>query len=123
MKYLAASILLLAMLANTFRQPFVMLGYITNTAAFAKNCENKARPMLHCNGKCQAMKKLHEQEKKDQDLPGAKSDDKSEVLSSKSFFPSLPEKQLIISFSKMIMPLSTGNITYQNRDFFHPPQA
>jgi hypothetical protein len=111
------------MLAQTFRQPFVMMGYYANTAAFAKNCENKAKPRMHCNGKCQAMKKLQEQEKKDQDLPGTRSDDKSEVLSSKSFFPSLPEKQLFINYIKLISPLSTGTIVDQSQDCFHPPQA
>ena len=33
---------------------------------YAKNCINKARPKLHCNGKCQMMKKMRKRKKKKQ---------------------------------------------------------
>jgi hypothetical protein len=40
-----------------FSSQFIRLDYLLNRASFVKNCENKARPALHCNGKCQMMKK------------------------------------------------------------------
>jgi len=57
-KKITATILLLAFVSQTFAGPFIMLDYFVNTAAYAKNCINKARPKMHCNGKCQAMKKI-----------------------------------------------------------------
>ncbi|HTL10240.1 MAG TPA: hypothetical protein VL307_18325 [Chitinophagaceae bacterium] len=97
-----------------------MLDYYTNTAAFAKNCENKARPMMHCNGKCQMMKKLKEEEKKEQQAPERKNSHKIEIVSSKSFFTSFvfadfSTLQPIFSFYHF--PFSTGFYP----DIFHPP--
>lgn len=57
-----------------------MLDYYTNTASFAKNCINKARPMLHCNGKCQMMKKLQQEEKKEQQYPESRSGSKNQDI-------------------------------------------
>ncbi len=37
-------ILLLAFVAQTFSKTFIVAGYYANTAAYAKNCENKAKP-------------------------------------------------------------------------------
>ncbi len=60
-----------------------MLNYYVNTASFAKNCINKARPKMQCNGKCQVMKKLQEEEKNDQQMPGRKFANKADLFSSK----------------------------------------
>lgn len=98
-----------------------MLDYVLNTGAYAKNCENKARPKMHCNGKCQMMKKLKQEEKKDQQNPDRKLENKSEVtLSSKSFFASfdiVPLIQQSISYSE----LSSDRELKMPRSIFHPP--
>lgn len=116
-------VFILAFLVQSFRQPFIMLGYYANKAAFAKNCENKAKPMLHCNGKCQAMKKLQQQEKKDQDMPDTRNDGKFEVLSSKSFFPSVDPLIISIPNTKLSSPLCMGLLNGYNADFFQPPRV
>ncbi len=79
--------------------------------------------MLHCNGKCQAMKKMQEQEKKDQDMPDTRSDGKFEVLSSKSFFPSIDPLLITISEIKLSSPLCEGAVSGYNADFFQPPRV
>lgn len=121
-KAVSTILLLLAFAAQTFRDGFVMLDYYTNTAAFAKNCENKARPKMHCNGKCQLMKKIQEEEKKDEQLPERKFENKIEVLYCKSFFNS-PATTFSVIASKAT-PIDKNDpaidIPY---DFFHPPQA
>ena len=58
LKKIFAFILILAIAAQTFNQLTIVIDYYTNRAVYAKNCENKAKPMLHCNGRCQMMKKL-----------------------------------------------------------------
>jgi hypothetical protein len=85
-KQVTAAILLLAFMTSSFCNAVIVLDYYTNTAAFAKNCENKALPKMHCNGKCQMMKKLKQEEKKDQNNPERKAENKNEIVSSKSFF-------------------------------------
>lgn len=65
-KQLTVLFIMLAFLMQTFNKIFIVTEYYTNTASFAKNCENKSKPQLHCNGKCQMMKKLKQEENKDQ---------------------------------------------------------
>lgn len=97
----------------------MVLNYYTNTASYAKNCENKARPMLHCNGKCQLMKKLKQEENKDKQNPERRSDNKDEVLSSKSFFASV--SNTVITSNNSYLFRNNNLIKDIPSDFFHPP--
>jgi hypothetical protein len=121
-KQSAAIFLIFAFVAQTFSGGFVMLNYYTNTAAFAKNCENKAKPKLHCNGKCQVMKKLQQEEQQDQQNSERKSVNKIEALSSSSFFYSSATAFFLVSCRVVTIekkiPLSTMSYS-----FFHPPQV
>jgi hypothetical protein len=52
------------MLIQTFSKWAIVVEYKLNKNYIAKNlCINKVKPKLHCNGKCQMMKKLAEDEK------------------------------------------------------------
>ncbi len=104
MKKLAAAILLISFMCGVFCKTAIVLDYYSNTAAFAKNCINKNKPALHCNGKCQMMKKLRQEEKKDDTNPERKTDGKNEVLSSKSFFTaSILPGQTVRNISSVIV--------------------
>ena len=64
MKYVLVPILMLLVLAQAFSKWLVVAEYKMNRDFIAKNlCENKTRPKLRCNGKCQMMKRLAEEEK------------------------------------------------------------
>jgi hypothetical protein len=89
LKHIIIYILLAAVLCQSLNRVFIVINYYTNTASFAKNCVNKAMPMMHCNGKCQMMKKLQQEDKKDNKDPLRKAENRDEVISSKSFFPRL----------------------------------
>lgn len=66
MKFILVPILMLLILIQTFSKWAVVVEYNLNKNYIATNlCINKARPKLHCNGKCQMMKKLAEEEKQD----------------------------------------------------------
>lgn len=79
---------------------------------------------MHCNGKCQMMKKLQQEEKKDQENPERKAENKNEIiLSTKSFFANVPTQYLIDSKSKKLLPSSDGKSIDRSFDIFHPPQA
>lgn len=120
-KRIAAILLLLAFSAQTFSSPFIMLDYYLNTGAYAKNCINKARPKLHCNGKCQAMKKMREEERKEQQNNERGAEYKiQQVLSSKSFYCLLviPARtsEKIIAHGNSSLPADRYSA------IFHPPQ-
>jgi hypothetical protein len=91
-----------------------------NIDTYQKNCENKAKPMLHCNGKCQMFKKIKKQEGNNQtSMPVPKFNQEELVLSSKSFFPSI-DQQLFISK----LAYSNFNRNYTSNyhgSIFHPP--
>jgi hypothetical protein len=46
--------------AATFRMWLPVAGYLGDVQAYQASCENKALPMLNCNGKCVLAKKMAE---------------------------------------------------------------
>jgi hypothetical protein len=66
-----AILLLVALIGSNFIRVFVYAGFEANQSYIAKElCVNKARPWMHCNGRCFLMKKLKEateKEKKQQE--------------------------------------------------------
>lgn len=115
-----ALLLLLAFALQTFSKTVFALDYFVNTTAYAKNCENKAQPQMHCNGKCQMMKMIAQEEKKDQQNPERKAENKNElVLSSKSFYPSLRLSGAVQKH--YFLPVASGSVLHMPRALFHPP--
>lgn len=100
----------------------MILNYYTNTEAYAKNCVNKAKPKLHCNGKCQMMKKMQAEEKKDQEAPERRAETKLEVVSVNAFFYNLEcsYKSILTKATAIVKDGAIIDISYA---FFHPPQA
>ncbi len=99
-----------------------MADYLVNLENYKKNCVNKAKPMLHCNGKCQMLKKMKKQEGDNEtNAPMPKFNQIEVVLSSKSFFPSI----------QFVSTTNISNYFTYNDDFssnylgaiFHPPGA
>jgi hypothetical protein len=63
MKFIAVTIFILLLLTQTFSKWLIVAGYTINKDYIAKNlCENRDKPKLHCNGKCQLMKKMAAEE-------------------------------------------------------------
>ena len=123
MHKIAAAILLLAFLGQTFNQGFYYIGYVINKAEYMRNCENKYRPMLHCDGKCQLMKKIEAQQKKEQEqFPEMKLAAKAEVISSKSSF-TLAVPLAGIAVHREYQSGDPGVPVDRSSSFFHPPNA
>jgi hypothetical protein len=119
---LTATVLLMAFVAQTFSAPFIRLDYFFNQGDYARNCVNKARPMLHCNGKCQVMKKIREEEKKEQESQERKMASKVEVLSSRSFYAAFDEQpSVVIHFT--YSAFNDDMTVHRARAVFHPPAA
>jgi hypothetical protein len=122
MKLLAVIFITLSLLAQTFSRMFIIADYYANTAAYAKNCINKSRPKMHCNGKCQMMKKILQEEKKDQENTERRENLKNEVLSSKSFFGSLNHPLTIVINNRLLAIFIYSKPAEPLFDIFHPPQ-
>jgi len=100
----------------------IMANYEINKAFIAKNlCENKAKPMMHCNGKCHLKKQLQKQDKKENSGPNSVKE-KQDV----QFFS---EKKAASQFSPVTEKIKLNSIylfsNYSTHLFavFHPPQA
>ena len=112
---------MMAFMIQMFSGQFIMLDYYFNTVAYEKNCENKTRPKLHCNGQCQAMKKVRQQEKQEQENTTHKQDNINKVISAESFFGCVPVPfpgQSIIAELQL-----NPNVTDRSFSVFHPPQV
>lgn len=122
LKKLTAIILLFAFVAQTFHKAWIVVSFYSNQEYIAKTlCENKYRPMLHCNGQCALAKKLKQQEKKEQSNPETKLENKYEVFSSSQTNISLSNTETLIVSAKPLF--NTGSPIDISADFFHPPGA
>jgi hypothetical protein len=112
---------MIAFFAQTFSKGLIVANYFTNTQAYSKNCINKAKPKMNCNGKCQMMKKLKQESNKDSQNPDRKNNLKIDLL----FFAQT--KQMTISkigYHNISFPLLQHKLTKDiAADFFHPPSA
>src|SRR6188768_3660050 len=63
MKFIAAPIFVFLLLLQTFSKWVMVIDYAINREYIAKTlCENRNKPKLNCNGKCQLMKKMAAEE-------------------------------------------------------------
>ena len=59
-------LILMAVLAGTFSNVIIETAYYAQKAYIVKEkCENRYRPMAHCDGKCYLKKQLQQEEKKE----------------------------------------------------------
>ncbi len=121
-KRVLAVLLLFGFGLQTFANNLLILDYQLNKARYIRNCVNKARPKMHCNGNCQLMKKIRQEQKKDQQNPERKLENKSEVLSSRSSFPVSSLLSITLSTPGGSV-YKAGNSTDHSYDIFHPPQG
>lgn len=97
------------------------MDYYANTVAYAKNCINKTRPALHCNGKCQMMKQLQEEEKKEQQDAANKLEVKLAILLSKDFY--CAEMKSFPLNKKILVRTINTSLNKISLDIFRPPQV
>ena len=67
---------ILSFFTHQFGKLMIIADYNANNSQYAKNCINKSKPKLHCNGKCQMMKKIQAQEKKEKEDAEKKNENK-----------------------------------------------
>ncbi len=118
-RYLAVMIMFTAFFAQTFNGSLIVAGYYVNTQSFAARCENKLKPELHCNGKCQMRKQVSKEENKDQQNPERK-DSKREIICAAEQFSSLI-KPFILLQPDTYPRLSNSKEIRMPRSILRPP--
>jgi hypothetical protein len=120
LKHTIVILLFTALIAHTFSRSLVLADYMVNLDAYKKACVNKAKPMMHCNGKCQMLKKMKKQEGDNgTSAPAPKFNQPDFVLSSKSFFPTL--EFATTSNSKRFYNYKSSFASNYIGTIFHPP--
>ena len=121
MKYTIVILLFTALIAHTFSRSLVLADYMVNLDAYKKACVNKAKPMMHCNGKCQMLKKMKKQKGDNgTSAPAPKYNQPDFVLSSKSFFPTL-EFATILNCNSFHMQEQSKFCNNYLASIFRPP--
>ena len=70
MKAFLSYLLISLVLLQTFSREVLVVDFALNRATItARFCVNKARPQLHCDGKCYFAKKLKQQEERETKAP------------------------------------------------------
>jgi hypothetical protein len=108
-----------AFLLSTFSKGLILVDYYTNPGRFAKSCENKARPKMHCNGKCQVMKKMSQEENKDKQNNTKKQNE--DIICSRGPLPKLP--RLPACGPVKYVPRNNKNTADHSGSNFQPPEA
>jgi hypothetical protein len=101
----------------------ILLSYYTNKQAYERYCVNKAKPQLHCDGKCQLAKKIKAEEERDQKDP-LKNTAFSEVVMICQNSNFHIEPPFFSNYKEKIPhPLSIGQPVGWSASCFHPPSA
>ena len=121
MKKLVAILALVGILLQSFSQVVIVAQYYANKDYIAKNlCENRAKPMMHCDGKCCLKKKLAKEGK--EQAPNSQNQKSEQVV---NLFCSDTRFEI-----KHFTPLKVSNKYFSYNDLatssfhhsvFHPP--
>jgi hypothetical protein len=122
-KQLTACVLLTLVLLQTFSREVLVVDYALNhTSITARFCVNKARPQLHCDGKCYFSKQLKKQQEREDKLPNPLKE-RLEMLPATFFqVPSRPASHPVaaICYPHLLAPHTPS---MGLRAIFRPPQA
>jgi hypothetical protein len=120
---LTVYILLTLVLLQTFSREVLVVDYALNrTSITARFCINKARPELHCDGKCYFSKQLKKQQEREDKLPNPLKE-RLEMLPATFFqVPSRPASYPVIAirYPHLLAPHAPS---LGLRAIFRPPQA
>jgi len=122
MKQAFAILVFLAFVIQSNNRLLLMMDYSIRVEDYAAHCENKNRPGVHCNGKCQLDKKLQQEDHKDKQNPERKSENKNEYCDLHHIF-SVPAFTTFHTNSLIPFRFSEGKELKHSAFVFHPPDS
>lgn len=120
LKQVITCMLLIAFALQTFNKVVMLFDYQFNTQSYIKDCENKARPQLHCDGQCKLMKKLKKEADKEEQNPERKAENKNEIVVFAQSFTPVDRLTVLLSSNLFVAP-SIGSEVRMPRFILHPP--
>jgi len=122
LKQVAAILLFIGVLSQTFSKMLIVAEYELNKDYIARNlCVNRNKPKMHCNGKCHMMRKMKQEEKSEQENPERRAENKLEIICT-AFSPAHLNHLLIVS-TIQYPNLQVNTCAAFVAAPFHPPQA
>jgi hypothetical protein len=122
LKYVALILVFLGLLVQSFNKLFIVLDLQLNSSYIAQNlCENRNKPQMHCNGKCHRLKVMKQEQRKDQENPERKAENKFELVCTSFRQTKLTPAFIItlISYPHLKETIHAGF----SISSFHPPQV
>jgi hypothetical protein len=119
-RQLTVILLLIGFAAQSFNLGWLVLDYSANKSSYQQHCENKAKPMMLCHGKCQMYKKLKSEHQKEEQFPETRGGSKIDVLCSR---PEVAIPDLFaVEVPGLNCPLYVQSFPVAATiDIFHPP--
>ena len=110
------------MLSQILVKPLLVVNYHLNKTEIArKYCENKAKPKMHCDGKCHLMKQLKKEEKKE---PSPFSKDTKDKFEPQFFKENIYNfRSNVITFLNHQTEYSFSISSFLPKGVFHPPNC
>ena len=124
MKAFFSYLLISLVLLQTFSREVLVVDFTLNRAAItARYCVNKARPQLHCDGKCYFAKQLKKQQERESKSAGPLKE-RLEMLPTalRSLVPPVPAHWAAVPGGYAAYP-APAVLASAARGVFHPPQA
>jgi hypothetical protein len=102
---------------------WIYVSFKINQDYIAKNlCENRAKPKMQCNGKCQLMKKLKQADKEEQKQIPQTLKEKYELLYCHNLTSfSIEKRNIFAETKKSFFDYQFHFNTSYNTDIFRPP--
>ena len=123
LKQAAALLIIISLLTQMFSRPLVYVSYMLNRASFEQHCENKNRPERHCFGRCQIVKRVQQEEEKEQQNPLQKDHLYPEWIANRNeFYGAGFTPQFIVSVIHTPAKEQPGTVLTGFSDIFHPPK-
>lgn len=124
LKQLITFILALLIFMQPFQKVWIYISFKINQDYIAKNlCENRAKPTMHCNGKCHLMKKLKEADKEEQNQLPQNFKEKSEIEYCHYFTNYLFGNNKSFEFqNESFFDYKFTYLSSYHTDIFHPPK-
>jgi hypothetical protein len=103
---------------------WIFVSFKINQDYIAKNlCENRAKPKMQCNGKCQLMKKLKQTDKEEQKQLPQTLKEKYEVSYCHNLTSfSIDKRNVFAEIKKSFFDYQFHFNSSYNTDIFHPPK-
>ena len=110
------------LILQSFNSMLLMGDYYLHTDRYMELCENKAMPMMHCNGQCILAKKMKKQAEQEKNNPERRMEKQADVYYAEPQYLFTPP--IATSVERQDFPIVGGTSTTDRPHFvFRPPIA